>query len=198
MTSSYNLSRRPLDQLLSPINWDAYQKHFGLCYGGYATVPISQSGNCTDWKFCVPLKNEEGMPASYPIMNDMCDSKNGEPHVLTRHFTNDLYRNPNAPKQSQTNFYPPGSRRTERRNLDKEDYFRLPIRYDGTGYTPIRSWDYAEYATDHVELPKEWNPFQLVQRKDAQEQAKRELKERRELGFKPYTRAYLGRFYKEI
>ena len=204
MTSSYNLSRRPLKQLLSPINWDAYQRQFGVCYGGYATVPIAQSGNCTDWKFCVPLKNNEGMPYSYPefdaMMNDGgivgTHSKDG-PVVETRHFTSSLYRNPNAPQQSQTNFYPPHKRRVERRHLDKEDYFRLPMKFDGTGYQPVRSWDYPETATDHVELSNEWSPFHLIQRKEVQEQSKRELRQRQEQGFPPYTKPYLGTFYRD-
>lgn len=193
MTSSYNLSRRPLEDILTPINWDAYQRQFGLCYGGYATVPIAQSGNCTDWKFCVPLLNKEGMPASYP---EMCDEK-GYPIVLDRHYTDNLYRNPQVVEQSETNFYPRHKRRIERRNLDKEDYFRLALSFDGTGYNPSRSWDYPEFATDHVVLPDEWNPFQLIQRKDAQNQAIRELKQRREQGLPPYYKPYLGTFYRD-
>ena len=206
MTSSYNLSRRPLEQLLSPINWDAYQRQFGLCYGGYITVPITQGGggtiedgnsksNCSDWKFCVPIKNSEGMPASYPEVKDFIPDHGVNE---TRHFTNNLYRNPNIPCQSRTNMYPPHTRRVERRKLDKEDYFRLPVAFDGTGYHPTRSWAYPEYATDHVEIPDEWSPFHLIQRKDLQQQAKRESIQREEQGFGPYIKPYLGTFYKDF
>ncbi len=198
MTSSYNISRRPKNKLLSPINWDAQQKHIGVCPPGYITVPITQGDpsnpQCSDWKFCVPQKNKEGMPASYPEIADMVSCV--DPHVKTRHFFYNLYNHPAGATQSRTNWYPPGKRRTERRNLDKEDYFRLPLKFDGTGYHPTRSWAYPEFATDHIDLPNEWSPFHLIQRKDAQEQAKRELKQRREESFVPYTKPYLGTFYK--
>ncbi len=194
MTSSYNLSRRPLKQLLSPINWDAYQRQFGVCYSGYITVPIAQSGNCTDWKICVPIKNKDGMPASYPEMADLID----RPINQTRHYTSDLYHHPQSQTQNRTNMYPRRSRRAERRYSDKEDYFRLPMNFDGTGYNPVRSWAYPEYAADHVQLPDEWNPFQLLQRREVQKQNERALQQRKDSGAVPYTEPYLGTFYKKF
>lgn len=182
MTSSYNIYRRPLAQKLAPINWEAQQKQFGTCPPGYATVPITTTeGNCTDWKFCVPLKRPEP-----PIKTS------GE---YIRRYSYSLY-DPTIPLQSPMNMYPPESRRPDRRELDKKDYYRLPIAFNGTGYTPTRSWEYPETATDYITLPNTWDPFTLIQRKDMQQKAIAELKERRELGFKPNVEPYLGTFYK--
>lgn len=167
MTSSYNISRRPLEDRIRPTNWGAYQRQFGQCGNGFVTVPILPGGNCSDWKFCVPIEKEDGLPASYPVQ----ECKN----LVNKHrrFTYDLYDNKDAPKRSLQNLYPPESRRAERRMLDKEDYFRLPMGFDGTGYYPARSWTFPQTATDHVELPDEWSPFHLIQRKQAQLDARK-------------------------
>lgn len=182
MTSSYNIYRRPKAQLLAPTNFEAQQKQFGTCPPGYVTVPITTTnGNCTDWKFCVPLKR--------PDPPKRCAGEN------TRRYSYHLY-DETIPLQSPMNMYPPESRRPDRRYLDKEDYYRLPIAFNGTGYTPTRSWEYAETATDYVTLPDQWSPFHLIQRRDMQKKAVSELKERRQLGFAPNFEPYLGTFYK--
>ena len=189
MTSSYNISRRPLKDVLSPINWGAYQRQFGICYGGYVTVPITNpDGKCTDWKFCVPIEQEDEI---------LKKSKNKETREIneTRHFTRNLYNNPLWTAQSETNLYPPCNRPPYRAELDMKDYFRLPMGYDGTGYRPTRSWNYAETATDYINLPRGWSPFHLVQRKDVQEAAKKELIYRKQHNIPPYTTQYPGVFY---
>lgn len=190
MTSSYNLSRRK--NLLDPINFGAFQKHIGVCPPGYVSVPIAPNGNCSDWKICVPMNNKDGNPITYPEKEDYKG-----PYAETRHFKNHLYPNPMIPDQSLQNFY-----RTEtRRNPDvfqlyKEDYFRLPNKFNGTGYDYTRSWDYPEYALDVIEVSDEWNPFHLIQRHEVQKQAKIDLAARKEMGFKPYVAPYLGTFYR--
>jgi len=193
MTSSYNLTRRK--NILEPINWGAFQKHIGTCPPGYLTVPVAPSGNCSDWKFCVPLNNKDGSTVQYPVYDKQTD----EPFVETRHFANHIYPNPKPTDQSLQNFYPIEKRRYDTRRLIKEDYFRLPIAFNGTGYDYKRSWSYPqEYATDTVVLPDEWSPFELIQRRAMQKQTIRELGEREKLGFKPYTAPYLGEFYREV
>ena len=187
MTSSYNLTRRK--NLLDPINFGAFQKQIGTCPPGYITVPIKPNGNCSDWKFCVPIDDCRE--------NKMEISKNG--FVNTKHFSTHLYDLPNSmnPDQSLTNFYPTSSRRYDSRRLIKDDYFRLPKKFNGTGYNYTRSWAYPqEYATDSVLLPDEWSPFELIQRRDMQKQSIKELKERKSLDFGPYIAPYLGTFYK--
>jgi hypothetical protein len=102
------------------------------------------------------------------------------------------------PDQSPQNFYPPESRRYDSRRLIKEDYFRSPLAFDGTGYKPVRGWQYPqEYALDSITLPDEWSPFELIQRRDVQKQTIRELRERERLGIRPYMKTYLGTFYKD-
>lgn len=190
MTSSYNLTRR--DNLLDPVNFGAFQKQIGTCPAGYLTVPVKPNGNCSDWKFCVPLDEKQSWAEI---------KQNDKPYVETRHFTSNLYKLPEsmAPEQSLQNFYPPSSRRYDSRWLIKEDYFRKPIVFNGTGYEYNRSWQYPqEYALDSIVLPDEWNPFELIQRRDVQKQAIRELKERECRGMNSYTAPYLGTFYKNI
>ena len=124
----------------------------------------------------------------------------------TSHFSNNLYYgkdkqfNNMIPQQSLHNFYPPNKRVQDNRYLHKEDYFRLPNKFNGTGYDSYtRSWEYpVEYATDQIRLPDEWIPFHLIQRKDIQKQTLRELQDRIDRGFKPYERPYPGNFYKDI
>ena len=205
MTSSYNLSRRSLKDLTSPINWGAYQRQFGVCYAGYRTVPITnKEGGCTDWKFCVPVETYDEksglvVPISFPHVdatkNIQRDANGNILNDVSRHYTYDLYKNPDFASQSSTNLYPPESRRQPRAELDVHDYFRLPIRFDGTGYFPVRSWDRGEAATDYVNLPDDLNPFQLIQRKAVQEKAKAELKWRKANNIPPYTQFYPSGFY---
>lgn len=188
MTSSYNLSRRK--NILDPVNFGAFQKQIGTCPAGYLTVPIAPAGNCSDWKFCVPLA-ERSPPPPIPT------SENGI--VSTRHFSPYLYELPPdlQRNQSMQNFYPPSSRRYDSRRLIKDDYFRSPLNFNSTGYEYQRSWKYPqEYALDAIVLPDVWNPFEFIQRREVQKQTIREAKERQELGFMPYTAPYLGTFYK--
>lgn len=196
MTSTYNISRRSKKELYSPTNWGAHQKQFGICPPNHLTVPIKQYGTqCSDWKFCVPLENEEGMPATFPVMKDMLP-KEGECTNGKRHFTSNLYNLKNHIEQSPMNLYPPHSRRPDREELDQKDYFRLPVKFDGTGYYPVRSWDYPEYPTDNIKLEDEWSKFNLIQRRDLQKQTQREYEIRQKLNLKPYHYQYLGTFYK--
>ena len=118
MTSSYNISRRKLD---TPTNWGAYQTQLD-CHGGYLTVPIKTSGAITDWKFCVPILNEDNMPSSYVPTSVFM--KNNP--VKTRHYTSNLYNSDLIPDRSPMNLYPPGSRRVSNwRELVEQDYFQL-------------------------------------------------------------------------
>lgn len=190
MTSTYNLTRRKNDD--TEINWDASHKQFGVCKPGDITVPIFPNGNCSDWKICVPLKNEEGLPISYPVI------KKGTQRVKRRTFTNNLYDNDLTVEQSKTNYYPVHSRRPPNRaELDYKDYFRLPIKYDGTGYFPTRTWSYPEHSLDTVEqLPKEWSKFHLIQRHDMQQHAIDELLERKMKGMKDFEHPYKGYLYR--
>lgn len=185
MTSSYNLSRRSEKELFSPTAWGVQQKQGGICPPDHITVPIkTKGGGCSDWKFCVPIKS----------CDPSCHSKR---IVEKRLFTHDLYNQGKKHiSQSPMNHYPICSRMPERRGLDKEDYYRLPVKFDGTGYFDDRTWDkFPEHATDQIDLPKIWSPFQMIQRHELKEHVKQGLKERERLGLKPNQQPYFGTFY---
>lgn len=185
MTSSYNLSRRK--DLYSPKNIEAFGKQFGVCPPSYISVPVSPGGNCSDWKICVPIPNEEGNNPKVPIMKDILARQNEQPFRKRRtyNFYDKISANkieidhyeekfgvkshpPPVQYQSPTNFFPIKSREMDRRALDKFDYYQLPLRFDGTGYNKIKPWEYNESAMGHVQMRPEWNPFELIQRNEVQ------------------------------
>ena len=185
MTSSYNLSRRPLSDTYGKKNMEAYVKHFGICQPGYLTTQIAPDGLCSDWKICSPIYNEEGNIPTIPIMKDIIQRQIDHPY--SKRITYNLYDKispndikeyekkygvkshpPSFESQSAQNFYPIRSRSIERRALDKADYFQTPLRFNSTGYDTVFSENFLNPTFENVKVPPEWNPFQLIQRNEVQ------------------------------
>lgn len=214
MTSSYNISRRPPQK--GPHNFDAHIVQNGVCPLGYTAHPIAPTSgrilpdgtmatSCSGWKMCLPILNEDGNIPSVVTNRQILDSyaKTGK-----RHFVKNLYNLDEVTKtnpmgyaeQNRTNFYPRSERSSlvDRKELDEKDYFQLPINYDGTGYKPNRAWIgqggeqnykggyYPAYATDYIELSKDFDRTQLIQRSSLKPAYLEEQQLRNDLGVKPF------------
>lgn len=164
MTSSYNLSRRK--NLYDKTNWGAFQKNIGTCPPDYTTVPIvSSTGAYSDWKFCVPPEEQKQCNKCHcKCMNE--EHFHPSRHYVKKHGTMNFYDNPDWEPQSFVNYYPPGTRKAEREYLDKHDYFRLPVKFNATGYEKYYPIDYQNTAVVNTELKQEWDKFRLIQRQD--------------------------------
>jgi hypothetical protein len=198
MTSSYNISRRPPST--KPINWDAYFYNKQSCPQGFYTVPLD-TGH--DWKYCVPIKEDNNIKGA--LRNELNEQgyihkqpKKFESNGQIRRFigSNDFYDTNSPSQQYPFIWHPPEMRRfidpktlePMRTELDKADYSRLPMNFDGTGMQGgTRSWVQKEYASDmykedcpiNVGEPHCYDRHRLIQPNDVQQQTYEILKERR-------------------
>lgn len=216
MTSSYNISRRPVPrtsynfdahvtQLSCPVNFVAHPivpsgGDSNTCTNSLAKTNGKLLGNSSDWKMCLPQLNQDQLPITYPTRKSVTDllEKTGR-----RHFVTNLYNLDNHSDQFRTDFYPRESRPPERKELDEKDYYQLPIQVDGTGYEDISAWvpssvlgpsrqnynggHFAWRALEHIpQLSSTYDPTQLIQRSAVQELNRQELEKRKCIGAKPF------------
>ena len=186
MTSTYNLSRRA--NIDAPTAWESFQQHGGVCPPGYLTVPIRTgkphpvSGDCPsaccdhDWKFCVPQKNADCNPITFA-------PENRSGNYEKRHFTTNLYNLPESLRGSEQ------SPALIESDLLSKDYLQETVRYDGTGFKPVRPHEYPIYAKQNAPVD-EYEVTHLIQRSTVKARLVEQLMERAELCAQPADYIY--------
>jgi hypothetical protein len=129
------------------------------CHPNFYAIPI---GNPYGFMMCVRRRDEEGRAL---------DTAPGIPdfsHMNGLHRNSaDLYDPSKAEQTQMFNPYPYDNRNVSNfRELIRDDYYRLPIKYNGTGIKPVRNHGHGkEFGFSHLENdpPLKFNITRLIQ-----------------------------------
>ena len=175
MTTSYLLSKKYPRKCTS---WSSYQTNDRICPEGFNTYHQGKHG----WKVCSLQYEKDGSTWQDGSGNKTeCNGpKNGMlPFQATLYNPDDcpqgMYETiPYQLRIRRFNLHEPRS------DLDRLDYFQLPMKYSGTGYENLRSrynvqgkyGKLPQYADDDVTYPPVWNETLPVQNYLVNEMAK--------------------------
>jgi hypothetical protein len=139
MSSSYRLKRRKEDGVwdFGPF-WSHYVKPFNECYPGDLAIPI---GNENGVKVCI---RKEYLEQNKPKKDSLLEKSRKGEKVNGLYKSYNLYH-PSAEFQNRPfNPWPEGG--MDRQTLIANDYVKVPIRYNTTGFDNMRQISGEEFA----------------------------------------------------